>query len=76
MPKVDPEDLITISEAADEIGCSRTTIYRALDDGRLNGAEVGDRQMVVRDQAFDVFEPEFTGFRREKYEGDGPDSLS
>jgi excisionase family DNA binding protein len=76
MPKVDPEDLITISEAADKIGCSRTTIYRALDDGRLNGAEVGDRQMVVRDQAFEVFEPEFTGFRREKHEGDEPDSPS
>jgi excisionase family DNA binding protein len=74
MPAIDPENLITISEAAEEVGCSRTTVYRALEDGRLHGVEVGDRQMVVRDEAFSAFEPEFTGFRREKYEDGGRDS--
>jgi excisionase family DNA binding protein len=74
MPEFDPEDLITVSDAAEAKGCSRTTIYRALNDGRLNGVEVGDRQVVVRDAAFKDFKPEFTGFRKEKYGNGGPDT--
>lgn len=70
MPEYDPENLITISDAAEKVGCSRTTVYRALEDGRLHGVEVGGRQMVVRDEAFSAFEPKYTGFRREKYEED------
>jgi len=72
MPKVDPDSLVTVSDAAEANDCSRTTIYRALEDGRLTGVEVGGRQMVVRDGAFDAFEPVYTGFRREKYEDGGP----
>ena len=72
MPEFDTDDLITVSDAADAKGCSRTTKYRELNDERLNGVEIGDRQMVVRDAAFEGFEPEFTGFRKEKYGNGGP----
>lgn len=69
MSTVDPENLITVSAAADAKGCSRTTIYRAIDDSRLTGVEVGNRKMVVHNAAFTGFEPEMTGYRREKYNG-------
>jgi len=74
MSKIDPEKLITISDAADKFGCSRTTIYRALDDGRLNDAHVGDRRFVIQDEAFEQFEPVWTGFRVEKYGDEGPNN--
>ena len=37
--------------SAREIGCSRSTLYRAADDGRLNDVEVGGRRMLVKDDA-------------------------
>jgi len=61
-----PDDLISFSEAAREIGCSRTTLYRAADDGRLNDVEVGGRRMLVKDEAWDDFEPNLVGARAEK----------
>jgi excisionase family DNA binding protein len=70
---ISPEDLITISNAAEAKDCSRTTIYRAIGNGRLTGVEVGERKMIVKDETWEDFEPVYTGFRREKYEGD-PDA--
>jgi excisionase family DNA binding protein len=67
---MDPDDLISFSEAAREIGCSRTTLYRAADDGRLNDIEVGGRRMLIKDEAWDEFEPNLVGARMEKLEGD------
>ena len=44
-----PDDLTSFSDAAREIGCSRSTLYRAADDERLNDVEVGGRRMLVKD---------------------------
>jgi excisionase family DNA binding protein len=63
-----PEDLISFSDAAREIGCSRTTLYRAADDGRLNDVEVGGRRMILKDDAWDRFEPNLVGARAQKIE--------
>lgn len=63
-----PDDLLSISDAAREIGCSRTTLYRAIGDGRLTGVEVGGRKMIVRDEAWEDFEPNPVGARAQKIE--------
>jgi excisionase family DNA binding protein len=65
-----PDDLLSISDAAREIGCSRTTLYRAIDDGRLTGVEVGGRKMIMRDETWEDFEPNFVGARAQKVEQD------
>ena len=59
------DDVITFSDAAREIGCSRTTLYRAVDDGRLTAVEVGGRKMILKDDAWTAFEPKLTGGRVE-----------
>jgi excisionase family DNA binding protein len=74
MPGIDPDDLITISAAAEEKGCSRTTLYRAISDDRLNAVEVGNRRMLVRDETFEAFEPEWKGERVRKYGDEDTDS--
>ena len=65
---MDPDDLISFSDAAREIGCSRTTLYRAADDGRLNDMEVGGRRMLLKDEAWTDFEPRLKGGRVRKLE--------
>ena len=65
-----PDDLLSISDAARKIGCSRTTLYRAIDDGRLTGVEVGGRRMIVKDEAWVDFEPNLVGARAQKIEQD------
>jgi len=65
---MDPNDLISFSDAAREIGCSRTTLYRAADDGRLNDVEVGGRRMLLKDEAWEDFEPRLKGGRVRKLE--------
>ncbi len=68
-----PDDLISFSDAAREIGCSRTTLYRAADDGRLNDIEVGGRRMLLKDEAWEDFEPRLKGGRARKLEQDDED---
>ena len=63
---MDPDDLISFSDAAREIGCSRTTLYRAANDGRLNDVEVGGRRMLLKDEAWEDFEPRLKGGRVRK----------
>jgi excisionase family DNA binding protein len=65
-----PTDLISFSDAARSIGCSRTTLYRAASDGRLNSVAVGGRDMLVKDEAFETFEPRLRGSRVSKLEQD------
>ena len=65
---MDPDDLISFSDAAREIGCSRTTLYRAANDGRLNDVEVGGRRMLLKDEAWADFEPRLKGGRVRKLE--------
>jgi excisionase family DNA binding protein len=61
-----PDNLISFSDAAREIDCSRTTLYRAVDDGRLNDVEVGGRRLLVKDEAWEAFEPNLVGRRAQK----------
>ena len=71
-----PDDLISFSDAAREIGCSRTTLYRAADDGRLNDVEVGGRRMLVKDEAWEDFEPNFVGARAQKIDQENEDTTN
>ncbi|PQJ33603.1 hypothetical protein BSZ35_02415 [Salinibacter sp. 10B] len=66
MPSINTDDLITISAAAEQKGCSRTTLYRAISDGRLNAVEVGGRRMLLQDKSYRTFEPEWKGGRVQK----------
>lgn len=61
-----PNDLISFTDAAREIGCSRSTLYRAADDGRLTNVEVGGRRMLIKDEAWEDFEPRLKGGRVRK----------
>lgn len=67
------DDVITFSNAARRLGCSRTTLYRAVRDGRLNAVEVGDRKMILKDEAWEAFEPNLVGGRVRKLEEDESD---
>ena len=64
-------NVLPISTAAEEKSCGRNTIYRAIDDGRLDTAEVGNRRMVLRNKKYRAFTPKNTGFRMQKQEGEG-----
>lgn len=68
-----PEDLLSVSSAARELDCGRATLYRALKDGRLTGVEVDGRQMILKDEAWEEFEPNFVGRRVEKFKQDDED---
>ena len=68
-----PDDLISFSDAAREVGCSRATLYRAAKDGRLNDVEVSGRQMLIKDEAWEDFEPMIRGGRVRKIEQDHGD---
>ena len=69
------DDVISFSDAAREKGCSRATLYRAADDGRLNAVDVGGRRMLVQDEAWADFEPKLRGGRVRSRGREG-DSLS
>ena len=68
-----PGDLISFTDAAREIGCSRATLYRAAKDGRLNDVKVSGRQMLIKDEAWKNFEPYLRGGRVRKIEQDKED---
>jgi excisionase family DNA binding protein len=65
-----PDDLISFTDAAREIGCSRATLYRASKEGRLNDVKVSGRQMLIKDEAWEDFEPRLRGGRVRKLEQD------
>ena len=56
-------DYITFTDAAEVKDCGRNTLYRAADDGRINTAEIAGRNLIVRDDAFEEFEPMNKGAR-------------
>lgn len=59
-------DVITFSDAAEQKECSRTTLYRACDDGRLTDVKVGDRRMIVMNEQWVSFEPKTVGARAQE----------
>lgn len=69
----DIEDVITFTDAAEDKNCGRTTLYRAADDGRLNTVEVGNRRMLVMDEKYEAFEPEWRGRRTRQIDKEKPE---
>lgn len=64
---MDTDDLISITDAARQLQAGRATLYRALDDGRLNGVEVAGRTVIVQDEKWEAFEPKERGTRSPNY---------
>ena len=50
------EKYITITEAARIKGCTRSTIYRLIHEGKINICEIGGRGFVVIDEKFQCAE--------------------
>lgn len=71
---MDPNEVISFSDAASEIGCSRSTLYRAADDGRLNDVEIAGRKVILMDEAWENFEPKLIGGRARKMENQDQDA--
>ena len=69
-----PDDLISISTAARELECGRPTVYRAIKDARLTGVEVDGRQMILKDETWEGFEPNFVGRRAQKLDEQDDDT--
>lgn len=49
-------DVLSVPAAAEEKGCSRQTIYNALDRGTLNELRTGKTRLVVRDETYEHWE--------------------
>jgi excisionase family DNA binding protein len=56
-------NVTTVSEAAEKKNCGRNTIYRAVERGELNTAEVGKQRMILLDEHFEAFTPKNVGAR-------------
>lgn len=59
-------NVVSFTQAAEEKGCGRTTLYRARDRGELNVVQVGSRGMILRDDAFENWQPKGPGRPRQK----------
>lgn len=57
------ERIISVTDAAEEKCCGRATIYRAIEDNRLTGIELGGRQVVLQDKKYEDFVPRCMGTR-------------
>lgn len=69
-------DVISFSDAAEEKECSRTTLYRAADDGRINDVKVGGRRMIVEDEKWESFQPKHVGRRAQRNSDDESNTSS
>lgn len=56
-------DVISISRAAEELRCSRATLYRAIDRGEINHLETGSAKVIIVDEEWEAYEPNETGGR-------------
>ena len=54
-------NVVSFTQAAKEKDCGRTTLYRARDRGELNVVQVGSRGMILRDDAFENWQPKGPG---------------
>lgn len=59
-------NVLTFSAAAEEKECSRTTLYRAVGDGRLDTAKVGQMDMIARNEKYEGFTPKNRGARAQR----------
>jgi excisionase family DNA binding protein len=56
-------DVISISRAAEQLRCSRATLYRAIDRGEINHLDTGSAKVIVMDEKWDNYEPNRVGAR-------------
>lgn len=66
MPQYTPEDLVSFTDAAREKDCGRNTLYRAAHRNELTTVDVSGRTMIVQDEAYNTWEPEWTGARAQQ----------
>lgn len=58
-----------VAEAARAKGCTRQTVYNAIERGDLNGVRVGGSRLVMLDEKFDAYQVQETGGRlHERYQ--------
>lgn len=50
-------NVITVAEAATEKGCSRRTLYVALDRGDLNESRIGRARLIFKDEVYRAWQP-------------------
>ena len=56
-------NVVSFTAAADEKDCHRSSLYRARDRGELTVVQVGNRGMILRDDAFENWQPKGPGGR-------------
>jgi excisionase family DNA binding protein len=56
-------DVISISRAAEQLRCSRATLYRAIDRGEINHLETGSAKVIIVDEEWEAYEPNRIGAR-------------
>lgn len=64
MPK---PNVLTISEAAEEKGCSRQAIYNAIARGQLTRVQLGKITVISRDKRYDAYQVPETGGRLHRH---------
>lgn len=57
------DNLISVSQAADEKRAGRATVYRAIKAGDLDTMEVAGRMLVVCNERWQKWEPNWVGAR-------------
>jgi excisionase family DNA binding protein len=60
MVKVDPEDLLTVTQAAENRGVTRQAINHLIREGKLSVVEIAGRRFVKRSD-LDTFTPDKGG---------------
>ena len=56
-------NVLPVTEAARDKGCTPQAIYNAIDRGDLNGLRMGNHRLVMRDDTYQSFEIMETGGR-------------
>ena len=56
-------NVLPVPAAAEEKGCTRQTIYNALDRGELTETRIGNTRLVLLDAQWKVWTPKDTGRR-------------
>lgn len=56
-------NVLSISRAAEQLRCSRATLYRAIDRGEINHLDTGSAKVIVVDEKWAAYEPNRIGAR-------------